>query len=177
MNDDFDLSKLKKDKTKRKNSKVKGNTFERKICEVFNTRFKTNEFCRSPGSGAFATTHTLPDHLKVYGDIITPKAFQYIIECKKGYNKEGIGSILKSNSILNSMIAQARRDSDKCSKYFLLILAQDRKEGIVVTNRLPKPKDSFKFYVEVNDSTEQRKVYIVTLEELLDSPDLGFLEQ
>lgn len=175
MDDDFDLSKLRKNKTKRKNSKVKGNTFERKVCEIFNTRFKTNEFCRSPGSGAFATTHTLPDHLKVYGDIITPKGFQYIIECKKGYNKEGIGSILKSNSILNGMIAQARRDSDKCSKYFLLILAQDRKDGIVVVNKLPKSKDLFKTFIEVYDE-EKRNFFIVTLEELLDSPDLGFFE-
>ena len=32
------------------------------------------------------------------------------------------------------MIAQATRDSEKCSKKFLLIIGQDRQEPIVLTN-------------------------------------------
>ena len=53
---------------------------------------------RSPGSGAFSTTHKLPDHLKFSGDLITPKNFRFIIECKKGYNKENLGSIFNLKS-------------------------------------------------------------------------------
>ena len=82
MEDKYDLTSLRK-KPKRKNSRTKGNTFERHIAKTLNDRFETTEFSRSPGSGAFATTHTLPEHLKIYGDLITPQNFKFCIECKK----------------------------------------------------------------------------------------------
>lgn len=132
MKDDFDISKLEKKKTKRINSKVKGNKFERDIAALLNTRFNTTDFCRTPGSGAFATTHKLPEHLKVYGDLITPKDFRFIFELKKGYNKEGICNLFNSNSIIRQMIAQADRDARLCNKNFILILAQDRKDPIAI---------------------------------------------
>jgi hypothetical protein len=135
MNDDFDLSKLVKKKRNGINSKAKGGRFERKIAEMLNARFNTTDFCRTPGSGAFATTHKLPDHLKIYGDLITPKNFKFIIECKSGYNKEGICNLFNPNSILSEMIAQAERDSEKCSKKFMLVIGQDRSEVIVLTNK------------------------------------------
>ena len=81
MEDNYDISNLKEKKNI--NSRTKGSTFERQICKMFNKRFNTSEFCRSPGSGAFATTHSLPEHLKIYGDLITPEKFKYCIECKK----------------------------------------------------------------------------------------------
>lgn len=132
MKDDFDISKLQKKKSKRINSKVKGNKFERDIAALLNQRFNTTDFCRTPGSGAFATTHKLPDHLKVYGDLITPKDFRFILEAKRGYNKEGICNIFNSNSILREMIDQADRDSKLCNKDFILVIAQDRKEPIAI---------------------------------------------
>ena len=61
MEDNYDLSKL-KSKKKRKNSRAKGNAFERKIAETLNKRFNTKEFCRTPGSGAFATSHKKLDN-------------------------------------------------------------------------------------------------------------------
>jgi hypothetical protein len=63
MDDIYDLKNLRK-KPKRNNSRTKGNTFERQIAKILNDRFNTTEFSRSPGSGAFATTHSLPEHLK-----------------------------------------------------------------------------------------------------------------
>ena len=107
MNDNYDLSNLRK-KPKRKNSRTKGNTFERQIAKALNDRFDTTEFSRSPGSGAFATTHSLPDHLKIYGDLITPQKFKFCIECKKGYNNmysEQVSIHLKMNEkkLINSL--------------------------------------------------------------------------
>ena len=94
MEDNFDLNKLTKDKKPKKvNSRNKGQSFERKIATMLNNRFNTKEFCRSPGSGAFATTHNIPDHLKLHGDLLTPLDFKFCIECKKGYNKENILSL------------------------------------------------------------------------------------
>lgn len=130
MEDNFDLSKLKK--KKRLNSKNKGNTFQRKVAGLFNERFKTTEFCPTPGSGAFATTHNLPDYLKIHGDLITPKNFKFCIECKKGYNKEGLGSLLNTKSDFWGFWNQAKRDADAAKKQPLLIIQQDRQKILVV---------------------------------------------
>ena len=65
MEDNYDISALKK--KKRKNSRAKGSTFERQIAKLFNDRFNTTEFSRSPGSGAFATTHASQNTLKFMG--------------------------------------------------------------------------------------------------------------
>lgn len=174
MKDDFDLSKLKKQKNKRINSKAKGGRFERKISAILNDRFKTTDFCRTPGSGAFATTHTLPEHLKIYGDLITPKDFKFIIECKSGYNKEGICNLFNPYSIFSEMIAQAERDSEKCFKKFLLIIGQDRKDAIVVTNEnvelIGTSFDYYSFFKIKNN-----KYYLVKLSDLLSLPDRFFL--
>lgn len=174
MKDDFDLSKLKKDKSKRINSKAKGGRFERRIADLFNERFKTKEFCRTPGSGAFATTHSLPDYMKIYGDLITPKDFRFIIECKSGYNKEGICNLFNPNSIFSEMIAQAERDSEKCFKKFLLIIAQDRKDPIVVTNEnvelLGTSFDYYSYY-----RIREKRYYLIKLSDLLSLQDRFFL--
>ena len=137
MKDDFDVSPLRK--KKKVNSRAKGNRFENKIAKMLNERFDTKEFCRTPGSGAFATTHTLPEYLKVYGDLITPEKFKFIIECKKGYNEEQISELLNPKSTTLKMIAQAHRDSKKSSRKFLLIIGQNRRDPIAITNEMSLP--------------------------------------
>tara|TARA_R100000426_G_scaffold28209_5_gene23601 strand:+ start:34962 stop:35483 length:522 start_codon:yes stop_codon:yes gene_type:complete len=137
MKDDFDVSPLRK--KKKVNSRAKGNRFENKIAKTLNNRFGTKEFCRTPGSGAFATTHKLPEYLKVYGDLITPEKFKFIIECKKGYDNEQVSDLLNPKSIISKMIAQAHRDSKKSSRKFLLFIGQNRKEPLAITNELDLP--------------------------------------
>ena len=171
MKDVFDVTPLKK--KKKVNSRAKGNRFENKVAKMLNERFETDEFCRSPGSGAFATTHKLPKHLQLYGDLITPERFRFVIECKKGYNSEGISELLNPKSNTLSMIAQASRDSRKANKKFLLIVGQDRKDPIVFTEDKPTQISSsagllFEGYVE------ETKVYILRLENLLKSPTSHF---
>lgn len=129
--DNYDISKLKK--KKRKNSRAKGSTFERDIAKILNEKLETTEFARSPGSGAFATTHTLPDHLKIHGDLITPKQFRFCIECKKGYNKENLYSLFNHSSQFWKFIEQSERDAEKSGKDPLVIFKQDRQPTLAVT--------------------------------------------
>lgn len=170
MEDNFDLKNLMNSKNKRKNSRTKGNTFERKVCKILNEFFGTTEFIRSPGSGAFSTTHNLPDHLKFSGDLITPKTFKYTIECKKGYNKENIGSIFNPKSDLISFIDQAEKDSSKINKNFLLIMQQDRKEILCLLNE--KKSLALATYAENRDHIylhiNNGDYIICKLEDLLD---------
>lgn len=132
MQDNYDTSPLLKKKSKRLNSKAKGNRFERQVVDILNKRFNTTDFCRTPGSGAFATTHKLPEHLQVYGDLVTPKNFRFTFELKAGYNKESVESLFNPKSQLRQFIEQAERDSTKAKKDWIIILKQNNKDPICI---------------------------------------------
>tara|TARA_R110002020_G_scaffold299910_2_gene515633 strand:- start:1010 stop:1534 length:525 start_codon:yes stop_codon:yes gene_type:complete len=131
MEDSYNFEKLRK-KPKRKNSKAKGSAFERKVAKILNEHFETTDFQRSPGSGAYATTHNLPDHLKIHGDLITPQNFIYSIECKKGYNDLDLYSLLNPNSKIYEFIKQAEKDADQANKEAIVLMAQDRRDIIAL---------------------------------------------
>jgi hypothetical protein len=169
MKDDYDVTPLKK--KKKLNSRAKGNRFENKIAKILNERFNTDEFCRTPGSGAFATTHKLPEYLKVYGDLITPENFKYIIECKKGYNDEQVSDLFNPKSTICKMIAQAHRDSQKSSRKFLLIIGQNRQEPVAITNQLDLPVSGPSFKGKV----EETEILLSKLDNLLDLSDSYFI--
>ena len=118
---------------KRINSRRKGNAFERKISSLLNERFETKEFCRSHGSGAFATTHVLPQHIKVHGDLITPEKFKFVVECKSGYSVE-LDDLYKPKSDFWEFIKQAKRDGDAANKDWLMVYQKTRRKAIVVSN-------------------------------------------
>jgi len=161
MEDEFDISKLKK--KRRGNSRTKGNTFERSICKLLNDRFKTTEFSRSPGSGAFATTHSLPEHLKIYGDLITPENFKFCIECKKGYNHLNLYSLYNYSSEFWKFIEQCEKDSKKCKRIPLVIFKQDRQPTLAIIPDTVDVLDDIK-YIEIRN----RKPYRMYLfEELI----------
>jgi hypothetical protein len=173
MKDKFDVKKLKKKAGKKRlNSRAKGNRFENKVAKLLNERFNTKEFCRSPGSGAFATTHTLPEYLKIYGDLITPEKFKYIIECKKGYNDMQICDLLNDTSKVSEMIAQAFRDSQKSSKKFLLIMGQDRKNPAIITNDFDLIVRGDRF----SGSSRGVAIVMYMLDDLLECKDSCFFE-
>ena len=154
MEDNYDLNDLRK-KPKRKNSRTKGNTFERQVAKILNDRFKTTEFSRSPGSGAFATTHKLPDHLKIYGDLITPQKFKFCIECKKGYNNLSLYSLYNYSSGIWNFLEQCEKDSEKCSKIPMVIFKQDRQPTLaIVPSNIPF-EESIK-YIDIHKNKTYR---------------------
>tara|TARA_R110000782_G_scaffold102791_5_gene190172 strand:- start:8911 stop:9426 length:516 start_codon:yes stop_codon:yes gene_type:complete len=157
MKDNYDLSNLRK-KPKRKNSRAKGNTFELKIATAFNERFKTKDFNRSPGSGAYATTHSLPEHLKIYGDLITPLNFKFCIECKKGYPKENLYSIFNHSSEFWGFVDQCEKDSGKAGRIPMVIFKQDRRPTLCI---VPTEVDfGVTEYFEIHRGHTYYKVYL-----------------
>tara|TARA_R110002074_G_scaffold127756_10_gene267544 strand:+ start:2290 stop:2808 length:519 start_codon:yes stop_codon:yes gene_type:complete len=171
MDDKYDLNELRK-KPKRKNSRTKGNTFERQIAKLLNDRFNTTEFSRSPGSGAFATTHTLPDHLKIYGDLITPVKFKFCIECKKGYNNQNLYSLYNYSSEIWKFIEQSEKDSEKCGLTPMVIFKQDRQPTLAIIPQAIQVTDSIK-YIEIHNKKHYR-VYL--FDELLKCWDSMWFE-
>ncbi len=162
MEDIYDLKDLRK-KPKRKNSRTKGNTFERQVAKILNDRFKTTEFSRSPGSGAFATTHKLPEHLKIYGDLITPEKFKFCIECKKGYNHLNLYSLYNYSSDFWNFLEQCEKDSEKCSKIPMVIFKQDRQPTLAILPSTTPFEENLK-YIEIHKN-KTYKVYL--FEELI----------
>ena len=144
------------------NSKRKGATFERKIAHTLNERFGTNEFCRTPGSGAFGSTHQLPQHLIVHGDLITPEKFRFTIECKNGYNLE-IDDIFKVSSDFHKFIDQAKYDAAKAHREWMVIYKKNRRKELAIVNH---KVGNLKSYLAVGD-----KYYIYLLKDLLSMPD------
>jgi Holliday junction resolvase len=167
MDDNFDLSQLRQ-KPKRKNSRTKGNAFERQVAKLLNDRFNTTEFSRSPGSGAFATTHSLPEHLKIYGDLITPPRFKYCIECKKGYNKINLYSLYDHSSQFWKFIAQCEKDSEKCNKIPMIVFKQDRQPILAIIPNIIEFVPASK-YIEIHQEiTSLKKTYkIYLLEDII----------
>mgnify|MGYP003115837549 FL=1 len=156
MKDNYDISALKK--KKKVNSRAKGSTFERQIAKILNDRLGTTEFSRTPGSGAFATTHSLPDHLKIYGDLITPQNFKYCLECKKGYNNQNLYSLYNHSSDFWKFIEQCQKDSEKCGKIPMVIFKQDRQPtlAIIPSNVVVESNN----YIEIHKEGTYYRVYM-----------------
>ena len=170
MEDNYDFSVLKK--KKKVNSRAKGSTFERSIAKMFNDRFKTAEFSRTPGSGAFATTHSLPDYLKIYGDLITPMNFKYCLECKVGYNNQNLYSLYNYSSDFWKFVDQCEKDSEKCQKIPMVIFKQDRQKilAIVPYNIIYKSNN----YIEIHKEEKRYKIYL--FDDLLKEDDYLWLD-
>ena len=115
----------------RVNGKRKGAAYERQLAKKLNETFNTTDFSRTPGSGAFATTHKLPEHLQIHGDLITPENFKFVIEAKRGYDIT-LEDLWKPKSNFYKFIDQARRDGRAANKPWLLIYKKDRQKDIVI---------------------------------------------
>jgi len=118
-------------KKPRVNSKRKGAAFERKIAQTLNERFNTTDFSRTPGSGAFGSTHQLPQHLIVHGDLITPENFKYVIECKNGYDVN-LDDIFKLKSDFYKFILQAKTDAARAKREWMVIYKKNRQQELVI---------------------------------------------
>ena len=153
-------------KKKRVNSRRKGNAFEREVAKLFNTRFNTKDFCRSPGSGAFATTHELPQHIKVHGDLITPEHFKFILECKSGYDVT-FEDVFKPKSDLYKFVEQARRDAKRADRDWLVVYKKTRHKPFVITS---KP---YKLHTMVVVNNEY---FIYTLADFLSLDVVNFID-
>lgn len=131
----MDVDKLVNSNRTRKNSKKKGSNYESKVCKLLNARFKTEEFSKTPGSGAYATTHSLPEYLKVYGDIIAPQGFKFVFDVKKGYNHIDMTDCLDQKSELHKMLEKVSLDAIKAKKNFILVVCLDRRKAVAILSK------------------------------------------
>ncbi|UXR28888.1 hypothetical protein [Bacillus paranthracis] len=114
-----------KPKKKRKNSRAKGSTFERKVAKEL-TAWWGEEFHRVPASGGLRWG----EDNRVVGDIVAPEGsdFPFTIECKKreGWNFE---QLIKGTGEVTSWWLQAVTDRERLNdvtKHPLLVFSKNR---------------------------------------------------
>jgi hypothetical protein len=179
MKDNYDLKNLKK--PKKINGKRKGNKYENDLSKLLNKRFNTTDFARTPGSGAFATTHKLPSHLMIYGDLITPLTFRFVIEAKRGYSSLNILDLINNTSVLHGFISQNLKDCEKCDKDSLVIFKQDRRKAMAIVTLSEPMNIELKLILKQKDipflSFGDERNVLLLLDDILTLDDSFFFSQ
>jgi hypothetical protein len=159
------------------NSKSKGNTFERKIANLFSERFKLvtgkdQSFRRNIDSGSFfggtnnkrTLTHDLDK--AIFGDIISPNNFKYSIECKHYATTPSLAAIFKQScKEWDKWIAQAFQDGDAANRIPIIIVKYNKIEELIILSDLP---DNLSFIVRY------KKCYVATLSAFLELENSSF---
>lgn len=130
--------------SKKVNGKQKGNNFERKIANIFSDRFAeytgiSQSFRRNPDSGSFfggtnaARAETHDTDWAVYGDLICPKAFKFVVECKHYKKAPTFKSLIEQNiSEWDKWIKQVQQDAKVCGKDPMLIIKYNNVPAFVM---------------------------------------------
>ena len=92
---------------------------------------------------------------------------KYCIECKKGYNKESLYSLMNYSSEFWNFIDQCQKDSDRAHKSPLIIFKQDRQPTLAIV-----PYDAgytSNNYIELKRETRTYRMYL--FDEILNEQD------
>lgn len=117
-------------------SKNKGNKFENDIVKAFNELHETEEFRRTPNSGAMmgqsnaAKFAGLSEGVRrtLSSDIITPDWFPFAIECKHYGDKPNYAALIKENdSTLDHWLGESIYDAINQNLHPMLCFKTDRK--------------------------------------------------
>ena len=164
---------------KRINSKAKGNTYERKISNLLSERFKEKtglekSFTRNADSGSFfggknkARVETHSTDKATFGDIITPAAFKFTVECKHYKDAPTMNAIIAQNvKLFDEWLIQAKQDSVSANKDFVIICKFNNVSDMVILDKLIGGLTSIINYKEY---------FIISLDSLLKLDDSYFFE-
>ena len=126
-------------------SKTKGNKFENDIVKAFNELHETEEFRRTPNSGAMmgrsnaAKFSGLSESVQrtLSSDIITPEWYPFAIECKHYGDKPNYAAIIKEHdTTLDHWIGEAMFDAINQNLHMMLCFKTDRKGAHVLLHSI-----------------------------------------
>ena len=124
-------------------SKTKGNKFENDIVKAFNELHATEEFRRTPNSGAMMGRSNaekfsgLSESVQrtLSSDIITPEWYPFAIECKHYGDKPNYAAIIKEHdTTLDHWIGEAMFDAINQGLHMMLCFKTDRKGAHVLVH-------------------------------------------
>ena len=117
-------------------SKNKGNALEREMRDILNAAYDSEEFARTPSSGAimglsnFQKNRGLSESTKAVlgSDLICPDWFPFSVECKWYADTPNYAQIIKgSDSDLDGWLAEACFDARNLDLHPLLVFKTNRK--------------------------------------------------
>lgn len=118
-------------------SKTKGNKFENDICKLFNNVYETQEFYRTPSSGAimgrtnWGKRQGLAEGVKrtLGSDIIVPDWFKFAVECKHYKDTPAYHNLIKNTGdpTVDHWIGEVMYDAINLNLHPMLIFKTDRK--------------------------------------------------
>jgi hypothetical protein len=141
-------------------SKSKGNKLERDVRDVLNTMYDTEEFARTPGSGAlmgqsnFRKNSGLEDMTKrtLGSDLICPEWFPASIECKNYADKPNYSTIIKSDDkTLNGWLGETIFDAINFGLVPMLVFRTNRQGTHVVLPEMMLDVLDVTHYVKYNE--------------------------
>lgn len=117
-------------------SKSKGNKFENDVVKILNKTFNTEEFSRTPNSGAmmgrsnWGKKQGLSEDVKrtLGSDLITPEWFKFSVECKHYKDSPNYSQIIQGpDSTLDHWLAECVFDAINLDLHPLLFFKTNRK--------------------------------------------------
>ncbi len=117
-------------------SKAKGNKFEYDVVKVLNDVYSTEEFSRTPNSGAmmgrsnWGKNQGLAENVKrtLGSDIIVPDWFKFSVECKHYKDKPNYSEIIKGpDTTLDHWLGESVYDAINLNLHSLLFFKTNRK--------------------------------------------------
>lgn len=124
-------------------SKQKGNRFEADVAKTLSERFQERlgvevGFRRTLDSGAFyggsnatkTETHNLD--YAVFGDIVSPRDFRFIIECKHYSTAPKLNSLFDGYAEWDGWIGEAEYDSKTSGKDWVLVMKYNHVKPMVI---------------------------------------------
>lgn len=122
-------------------SKTKGNKFENDVCKLFNNIYETQEFHRTPSSGAvmgrtnWGKRQGLAEGVKrtLGSDIIVPDWFEFAVECKHYKDTPVYHNLIKNTGdpTLDHWLGEVLYDAINLKLHPMLIFKTDRKGAFV----------------------------------------------
>ena len=123
--------------------KQKGNRFEAATAKLLSERFEPklgvpSGFIRNADSGAFyggSNVSRMESHnldYATFGDIVTPRDFRFVIECKHYATAPKLTGVFGGNSQWDGWISEAEHDSASSGKNWLLIMKYNNVKPLVV---------------------------------------------
>ena len=140
-------------KSKRVDSKAKGNTFELAVSKALTTALAPLRFVRSPGSGArvggtnfnrFGGLYSA-DTLNIFvGDVVCVNesevglTFKCNVECKSYKESDSITSLISGKSKIYEWMIESEIDAAKTNKVAVVIFKFNRTPTFIASTELPE---------------------------------------
>ena len=143
-------------------SKTKGSAFENDMSKLLNATYGTEQFARTPGSGAWmgrsnsakksGVAQEAQDTLR--GDLITPKDFPYIIECKNYADSPAYHKIIQGpDAKLDGWLKEVEFDATEAELEPMLWFKTTRKGAYVAVKSKLLVGVDFEYMLKYRDYT------------------------